>query len=194
MKYHNAKYIVGGTNIENFPESDLPEIMLCGRSNVGKSTFLNTLFGNKKLAKTSSNPGKTRVLNWFNVDEKFNFVDVPGYGYAKVGKREREAFGKMIEQYITTRENLRMVFLLLDYRHTPTDDDVMMIDFLNYYDIPITFILTKEDKIKRNDRKKFKERIMRKIGCADDNKIIPFSSLSKINIEKVEQVIENVIK
>lgn len=188
MKISSSYYLVGGTNVDNFPTTNLPEFFLCGRSNVGKSTFINTLFNNKNLAKTSSRPGKTQVLNWFVINESFCIVDAPGYGYAKVSKKQKEEFGAMIEEYLVNRDNLKLVLLLLDYRHKPTEDDVLMYNFLKYYDIDVYFILTKEDKVKRNDRKKNLEIIKKAMNCNDSSKYIPFSSVSKINIEKVLDV------
>ncbi|MGL4382281.1 MAG: ribosome biogenesis GTP-binding protein YihA/YsxC, partial [Bacilli bacterium] len=126
MKITSAYYLIGATNTSNFPESSFNEIMLCGRSNVGKSSFINTIFNMKKLAKISSKPGKTRVLNWFVINEKYNIIDVPGYGFAKVSKKEREEFGAMIEDYLVNRPNLKLVVMLLDYRHPPSKDDIIM--------------------------------------------------------------------
>lgn len=194
MKITSARYLIGGTNKDNFPTLNLPEFMLCGRSNVGKSTFINTLFDNKKLAKTSGQPGKTQVLNWFVINEAFCIVDAPGYGYAKVSKKQREEFGAMIEDYLINREELRCVIMLLDYRHRPTNDDVIMYDFLSHYNIDVRFILTKEDKVKRNDRKKNLNLIMETMGCDDESKYIPFSSVSKINIDKVFAIFADEIK
>lgn len=189
MKISSANYVIGGTNTSNFPVTDKPEFLLCGRSNVGKSTFINTIFDNSKLAKTSSKPGKTQVLNWFDINEQFYIVDAPGYGYAKVSKKQREEFGAMIEDYLVNRENLKEVIMLLDFRHKPTEDDVLMSNFLQYYDIPVTYILTKEDKVKRNDRKKNLE-VIKKTLQVDEKDLIPFSSVSKINLDKVFAVFE----
>ena len=139
--------LISAVKPEQYPELDLPEVALSGRSNVGKSTFINSMIGRKNMARTSQQPGKTQTLNFFNIDNQLIFVDVPGYGYAKVSKKQREAFGKMIETYITTREALTLVIQLVDLRHPPTEDDVLMYDFLKYYDIPTLIIATKEDKI-----------------------------------------------
>lgn len=193
MKITSAKYLVGGTNKDNFPNNDMPEILLCGRSNVGKSTFINTVFDNKNLAKTSSRPGKTQVLNWFVINEKFSIVDAPGYGFAKVSKKQREAFGVMIEDYLINRENLKAVIMLLDYRHKPTEDDILMYNFLKYYSIPVYFILTKEDKLKRNELKKNLEMIMDAMNNHDQSAYIPFSSVKKINISRSLDLIENIL-
>lgn len=190
MKINSAYYLVGGTNTANFPDHNLPEFFLCGRSNVGKSTFINTVFNQKNLAKTSSTPGKTQVLNWFIINEQFALVDAPGYGYAKVSRKQREEFGVMMEDYLVNRENLKAVIMLLDYRHQPSDDDILMNDFLRYYDIKVYYILTKEDKLKRNDLKKNKDMIMKALGVEDENLFIPFSSLDKKNIDQVLNIFE----
>lgn len=190
MKISSAHYLIGGTNTDNFPEHSLPEFFLCGRSNVGKSTFINTIFNQKNLAKTSSTPGKTQVLNWFIINDDFAIVDAPGYGYAKVSRKQREEFGAMMEDYLINRDNLKAVIMLLDYRHQPSEDDVLMNEFLRYYDIKVYYILTKEDKLKRNDLKKNKEMIMKTLGVEDENLLIPFSSLDKKNIDQVLKIFE----
>ena len=191
MKISSADYLVGATNQNNFPNLDLSEILLLGRSNVGKSTFINTIF-NSKIAKTSSTPGKTQVLNWFVINEEFCIVDAPGYGYAKVSKKQREEFGEMIEDYLLNRQQLKMVLMLLDYRHKPTEDDVIMYNFLKHFDINVKFILTKEDKLKRNDLNKNLKVIMDSLNHYQKNDFIPFSSISKINKEKVYELFESV--
>ncbi|MDR1781393.1 MAG: ribosome biogenesis GTP-binding protein YihA/YsxC [Bacilli bacterium] len=190
MKISSANYVVGATNTSNFPTMNLPEFMLCGRSNVGKSTFINTIFNNKYLAKTSSKPGKTQVLNWFLINDCFCIVDAPGYGYAKVSKSQKEAFGIMIEDYLVNREELKAVFQLIDYRHQPTEDDVLMYNFLKYYNIDVYFILTKEDKVKKNDLKKNLNIIMKTLDCYDNDKFIPVSSVNRNNIDKVLNIID----
>ena len=147
MKVTSAEIIISAVKPEQYPEGDLPEFALAGRSNVGKSSFINKLLNRKSLARTSSKPGKTQTLNFFLINELLYFVDVPGYGYAKVSKKEREAWGKMIETYLTKREQLKTVVLIVDLRHPPTKDDVMMYDFLKHYEIPCLIVATKADKI-----------------------------------------------
>ena len=191
MKISSAYYLVGATNQNNFPNLDLSEILLLGRSNVGKSTFINTIF-NSKIAKTSSTPGKTQVLNWFVINEEFCIVDAPGYGYAKVSKKQREEFGEMIEDYLLNRQQLKMVLMLLDYRHKPTEEDAIMYNFLKHFDINVKFILTKEDKLKRNDLNKNLKVIMDSLNHYQKNDFIPFSSVSKINKEKVYELFASV--
>ncbi|WP_324173402.1 ribosome biogenesis GTP-binding protein YihA/YsxC [Staphylococcus pseudintermedius] len=171
--------LISAVKPEQYPELDLPEVALSGRSNVGKSTFINSMIGRKNMARTSQQPGKTQTLNFFNIDNQLIFVDVPGYGYAKVSKKQREAFGKMIETYITTREALKLVIQLVDLRHPPTEDDVLMYDFLKYYDIPTLIIATKEDKIPKGKVQKHIKIIKEKLELESGDQIIGYSSIEK---------------
>ncbi len=171
--------LISAVKPEQYPELDLPEVALSGRSNVGKSTFINSMIGQKNMARTSQQPGKTQTLNFFNIDNQLIFVDVPGYGYAKVSKKQREAFGKMIETYITTREALKLVIQLVDLRHPPTEDDVLMYDFLKYYDIPTLIIATKEDKIPKGKVQKHIKIIKEKLELESGDQIISYSSIEK---------------
>lgn len=171
--------LISAVKPEQYPELDLPEVALSGRSNVGKSTFINSMIGRKIMARTSQQPGKTQTLNFFNIDNQLIFVDVPGYGYAKVSKKQREAFGKMIETYITTREALKLVIQLVDLRHPPTEDDVLMYDFLKYYDIPTLIIATKEDKIPKGKVQKHIKIIKEKLELESGDQIISYSSIEK---------------
>ncbi|HDH1234847.1 ribosome biogenesis GTP-binding protein YihA/YsxC, partial [Staphylococcus aureus] len=132
---NNIELIISAVKEEQYPETELSEVALSGRSNVGKSTFINSMIGRKNMARTSQQPGKTQTLNFYNIDEQLIFVDVPGYGYAKVSKTQREKFGKMIEEYITKRENLQLVIQLVDLRHDPTQDDILMYNYLKHFDI-----------------------------------------------------------
>ncbi|MGX8175976.1 ribosome biogenesis GTP-binding protein YihA/YsxC [Exiguobacterium artemiae] len=176
MKIYKADFITSGVNPEHYPEPLLPEVALAGRSNVGKSSFINKLVQRKALARTSSKPGKTQTLNFFNINDEVMFVDVPGYGYAKVSKTEREAWGKMMEKYFTTREILKGVVLLVDIRHEPSADDVIMYDFLKYYDLSVIVVATKLDKIKRSQRDKHIAAVKRKLQFDGQDTFIPFSS------------------
>ncbi|EIU0352200.1 YihA family ribosome biogenesis GTP-binding protein [Staphylococcus pseudintermedius] len=171
--------LISAVKPEQYPELDLPEVALSGRSNVGKSTFINSMIGRKNMARTSQQPGKTQTLNFFNIDNQLIFIDVPGYGYAKVSKKQREAFGKMIETYITTREALKLVIQLVDLRHPPTEDDVLMYDFLKYYDIPTLIIATKEDKIPKGKVQKHIKIIKEKLELESGDQIISYSSIEK---------------
>jgi len=143
MKVNQAELVISAVSKKQYPTEPLPEIALAGRSNVGKSSFINKIIQRKALARTSSKPGKTQTLNFYKINDAYYFVDVPGYGYAKVSKKEREKWGKMMEEYFAERENLNMAVLIIDIRHDPTNNDVMMYDFLKQFDLPITVIATK---------------------------------------------------
>lgn len=179
LNTHKADLLLSAANKSHYPQDDLPEIALAGRSNVGKSSFINTLLGRKNLARTSSKPGKTQLLNFYNIDDKIRFVDVPGYGYAKVSKTERAKWGKMIEEYMTSRDNLCAVVSLVDLRHEPTADDVQMYQFLKYYEIPVIVVATKADKIPRGKWNKHESIIKKKLDFDQTDRFIVFSSETK---------------
>lgn len=181
---HNADILLSATNKSHYPQDDIPEVALAGRSNVGKSSFINTMLNRKNLARTSGKPGKTQLLNFFNIDDKLRFVDVPGYGYARVSKKEREKWGKMIEEYLTTRENLRAVVSLVDLRHEPSVDDVQMYEFLKYYEIPVILVATKADKIPRGKWNKHESMIKKKLDFDKTDTFIIFSSVNKTGVEE----------
>lgn len=181
---HNADILLSATNKGHYPQDDIPEVALAGRSNVGKSSFINTMLNRKNLARTSGKPGKTQLLNFFNIDDKLRFVDVPGYGYARVSKKEREKWGKMIEEYLTTRENLRAVVSLVDLRHEPSADDVQMYEFLKYYEIPVILVATKADKIPRGKWNKHESMIKKKLDFDKTDTFIIFSTVNKTGVEE----------
>ena len=181
---HNADILLSATNKSHYPQDDIPEVALAGRSNVGKSSFINTMLNRKNLARTSGKPGKTQLLNFFNIDDKLRFVDVPGYGYARVSKKEREKWGKMIEEYLTSRENLRAVVSLVDLRHEPSADDVQMYEFLKYYEIPVILVATKADKIPRGKWNKHESMIKKKLDFDKTDTFIIFSSINKTGVEE----------
>lgn len=181
---HNADILLSAANKSHYPQDDIPEVALAGRSNVGKSSFINTLLNRKNLARTSGKPGKTQLLNFFNVDDKLRLVDVPGYGYARVSKKEREKWGRMIEEYLTSRENLKAVVSLVDFRHEPSADDVQMYEFLKYYEIPVILVATKADKIPRGKWNKHESMIKKKLGFGTSDSFIIFSSVTKEGLEK----------
>ena len=180
---HNAEILLSAANKSHYPQDEIPEIALAGRSNVGKSSFINTLLNRKNLARTSGKPGKTQLLNFFNIDDKLRFVDVPGYGYAKVSKTERAKWGKMIEEYLTSRENLRAVVSLVDVRHEPSTDDVQMYEFLKYYEIPVIVVATKADKIPRGKWNKHESVIKKKLDFDKNDDFIIFSSVNKDGLD-----------
>ncbi|MCF1284783.1 ribosome biogenesis GTP-binding protein YihA/YsxC [Streptococcus sinensis] len=181
---HNAEILLSAANKSHYPQDSIPEIALAGRSNVGKSSFINTLLNRKNLARTSGKPGKTQLLNFFDIDGKLRFVDVPGYGYAKVSKSERAKWGKMIEEYLTSRDNLRAVVSLVDLRHDPSADDVQMYEFLKYYEIPVIVVATKADKIPRGKWNKHESAIKKKLNFDKSDDFIIFSSVNKAGLNE----------
>ena len=150
LNTHNVDLLISAVSKKQYPEHDKPEVAMCGRSNVGKSSFINTILDRKNYARVSSKPGKTRTLNFFDVDDQVVLVDVPGYGYAKLSKPEKEKLYDMIVEYFTNSENLGFVLHLIDSRHKPSQDDIEMNEFLNYYEIPFVIVMTKIDKISKN--------------------------------------------
>ncbi|WP_026693755.1 ribosome biogenesis GTP-binding protein YihA/YsxC [Peribacillus kribbensis] len=191
MKITSSEIVISAVKPEQYPEGDLPEFALAGRSNVGKSSFINKMINRKALARISSKPGKTQTLNFYILNEALHFVDVPGYGYAKVSKSEREAWGKMIETYITTREQLRAVILIVDLRHPPSSDDVMMYNFLKYHEIPCVVIATKADKIPKGKWQKHLKITKETLDFDPNDDIVLFSSETGLGKEEAWKVLES---
>ena len=181
------------TRRSQYPVLDNPEFLLVGRSNVGKSSFINTLLNRKNLAHTSSRPGKTQTLNFYKINDTFYLIDVPGYGYANVDKKTQSKFGKMIEEYLETRKQLKRVFLLVDFRIKPTEDDLLMYNFLKYYNLPVTIIATKADKVGGSKKEKCLKQIMNTFDLVVGDDIIVFSSVNKLGREEVLKKIEGLI-
>lgn len=190
MKVHNVEMVISAVRPDQYPEDGLPEFALAGRSNVGKSSFINRMIGRKSMARISSKPGKTQTLNFYKIEEQLFFVDVPGYGYAKVSKSEREAWGKMIERYITGREELKAVVQIVDLRHPPTADDRMMYDFLKHYNIPCIIIATKADKIPKGKWDKHKKIVKETLNMDKNDPLIVFSSEKGLGLEEAWREIE----
>lgn len=190
MKVHNVSLKISAVRPEQYPDEGYPEIGLVGRSNVGKSSLINRLINRKSYARTSSQPGKTQTLNFYDVESMLYLVDVPGYGYAKVSKAEREKWGRMIETYLTQRETLRGVVSLIDARHEPTELDVQMVEFLHYYELPILLVATKIDKVSRSKWNKVEKDIKKKINLEEQDELILFSATEKIGEEEVWNWIE----
>lgn len=184
-KIHFAEITISAVSPKQYPEDGLPEIALAGRSNVGKSSFINTMVNRKKLARTSGKPGKTRTLNYFNIENELFFVDVPGYGYAKVSNAEQEKWGEMMNVYFSSREELVLSILLVDLRHHPTDLDIQMYDFLKYYDLPVLVVATKADKIKKSRRNKHINQVIQTLELEPEDKVIVFSSETREGREEV---------
>jgi len=193
MNITKALYIKGATTEDQYPEAGLPEIMVAGRSNVGKSSFINSFTNHKALAKTSGKPGKTQVLNFFNISDKMRIVDVPGYGYAKVSKAVVEAFGLMIEEYMSVRESLIMGILLVDFRHEPSKEDIAMYGLYQFYEIPTLVICTKKDKVNRSQHAKHEKMIRQSLGMDTDDVLIPYSSETHDGRTEVHEIIDDVL-
>ncbi len=195
MKIKNVELETVCGITSTLPENTLPEVAFAGKSNVGKSSCINTLMERKSLARTSAQPGKTQTINFYNINEELYLVDLPGYGYAKVSEAERAKWGEMIERYLGTSEKLRAVFLLVDIRHEPSLNDKQMYEWIDYMGYQTIVIATKMDKIKRSQLNKHINMIKKGLGADDDTIIIPFSSLTKQGKEDVwdlmDQVIEN---
>ena len=189
----DAKLDIIATRNSQYPLGDKPEFLLVGRSNVGKSSFINTILSRKNLAHTSSNPGKTQTLNFYLVNDSFYLVDVPGYGYAAVDKKMQAKFGKMIEEYLETRDNLKRVFLLVDFRRVPTDDDVLMYNFLKYYNVPVTVVFTKADKTSIRTRQNILNESLKKLDLVLGDDAVIFSSVTKLGSKEVISKIDSVL-
>jgi len=193
MKINNVEFTTSAVRRSQYPEGKIPEFLLVGRSNVGKSSFINTIIHRKNFARTSARPGKTQTLNFYLVNEEFYLVDVPGYGYASVNKEQQKKFGMMIEDYIKNRSQLRTVFMLVDFRHKPSEDDILMYNFLKYYNIHVILVATKLDKVSKNMREKQKKIINDTIQLKDDDELIIFSSTSKEGKTEVQEKIDELI-
>ena len=186
---NEIELLISAVKPEQYPETGLSEVGLSGRSNVGKSTFINSMIGRKNMARTSQQPGKTQTLNFYNIDNQLVFVDVPGYGYAKVSKKQREAFGKMIEKYISGREELKLVIQLIDLRHNPTEDDILMYNYLKYYEIPTFVVATKEDKIAKGKVQKHLANVQQRLEMEPEDEIISYSSVKNNNQQQIWNII-----
>ena len=193
MIIKNAKFVTSVADAKSLYDTQTSEIAIAGKSNVGKSSFINYICNNGKLARTSGDPGRTRLLNYFEINNgEFFFVDLPGYGYAKVAKTEKAKWGSMIEGYLTGSSNLKNVFVLLDIRHKPTDDDKMMVNFLFHYNIPFTLIATKADKLSRMQQMKNRQMLASEMGVGVDNVYIT-SSLNKTGKEAIFERIGQIL-
>ena len=175
MNIHNVEMLISAVSPKQYPPIDLPEIALAGRSNVGKSSFINKLLNRNNFARTSSKPGKTATLNFYEVDQTFRFVDLPGYGYAQVSKEEKKRWASMIETYLNCRENLAMTLLIVDGRHKPTQDDMGMIRWIRSRHGWAAVIVTKCDKVKKSQLQENLNQIMDCLELQEDDVIIPFS-------------------
>ena len=189
MNLHNSKFEISAVGPKQYPNNNLPEIVLAGKSNVGKSSFINTLLNRKNLARTSSEPGKTRQINFYNIDSTFYFVDLPGYGYSKMSHQEQEKVGKFIEEYLFSRKEIELIVQIIDIRHKPTENDILMLNFIKSTGIPYIIIANKADKIAITKVDSYIEDLKKDLNINLDNIIFPFSSERKIYTETVWNIL-----
>lgn len=193
MIVKEPKFEISAVGPKQYPSTNLPEVVLVGKSNVGKSSFINTLINRKKLAKTSSEPGKTRQINFYNIDSKFYFVDLPGYGYSKMSKKEQEQVGKFIEQYLFNREQISLIIFLVDIRHSPTENDKLMYDYVIRSGLPCIILANKADKIAVTKVSDVANKLQKTLNPIGDIPTFPFSSERKIYMDDVWNEIEKYI-
>ena len=193
MIVKNPKFEISAVSPKQYPKNELPQIVLVGKSNVGKSSFINTMINRKKLARTSSEPGKTRQINFYNIDEKFYFVDLPGYGYSKMSKKEQDKVVGFIEQYLVNCENIELIIFLIDIRHAPTENDKLMYNYVISSKKPFMIIANKADKIAPTKVENTTKDLQKLINPIGDAIMIPFSSERKIYSEEVWKEIESII-
>lgn len=194
MKVNNIELEKIAFKPEQYPAPALPEIALAGRSNVGKSSFVNSMCNRKNIARTSSKPGKTRTLNFYKVENKFRFVDLPGYGYAEASKQEINAWAEAINKYLDSRENIKEIFLIVDFRYNPTANDKMMYDYILSKGYTGYVIATKADKVKKSEFLKNKETILKKLNIVDKDKLVIYSSEDKTNKNLAWKIIDEILK
>lgn len=193
MKILDVKLTISAVRISQFPEDKKNEFLLVGRSNVGKSSFINTIINRKNFARTSAKPGKTQTLNFYLINNFFYLVDAPGYGFANVNKQLKNKFGLIMESYLESRENLKMVFMLVDFRHKPTDDDIMMYNYLKHYNIPVSIVCTKVDKVSKNKFNSQISQITKALDIRNDD-VILFSNVTKMGRQEVYDKLEETLE
>ena len=194
MIIKNPRIEVSAVSEKQYPKTDVPEIVLVGKSNVGKSSFINTMINRKNLARTSSEPGKTRQINFYNMDNNFYFVDLPGYGYSKMSKEEQVKVGEFIEHYLQTRKQIALIIFLIDIRHSPTSNDVMMYDYIINTGFPCLILANKADKLAPTKVEKAVIDLQNELNPLKDLKFLPFSAEKKIYTEAVWKEIEEKLK
>ena len=192
MKILDVKLTISAVRQSQFPEDNKNEFLLVGRSNVGKSSFINAIISRKNFARTSAKPGKTQTLNFYLINDFFYLVDAPGYGFAKVNKQLKEKFGLIMESYLESRENLKMVFMLIDFRHKPTEDDILMYNYLKHYNIPVTIVCTKVDKVSKNSIPK-QVSIITKTLEVNKEDLVLFSSVTKLGKQEINNKLEEIL-
>lgn len=194
MIIKNPKFEIGAVSPKQYPQNDLPQIVLVGKSNVGKSSFINTMLNRKKLARTSSEPGKTRQINFYNIDDKFYFVDLPGYGYSKMSKQEQAKVGTFIEEYLSTSPNIALIVFLIDIRHNPSSNDKLMYDYIIHCNLPCLIIANKADKIAVTKVDNEVSRLQNELNPLKDLTFIPYSSERRIYSEKCWEILSNYVE
>lgn len=192
MIIKSAEFVKSAAKPSQYPPAVLPEIAFAGRSNVGKSSLINTLLNRKRLVKTSATPGRTQLINFFNINHKFTFVDIPGYGYAKVPPSIKKRWGPMIETYIATRSTLRGVVLMIDIRRTPAADELNLLDWFKHYRIPFVLVLTKSDKLSKSKQKHRQDLIAKALSVSQENLIV-FSAKSRQGRDDVLRAIKDLL-
>ena len=193
MEINSVKLIISAVRRSQYPTDMKPEFLLVGRSNVGKSSFINTIINRKNYARTSANPGKTQTINFYLVNDKFYLVDAPGYGYANISKAKQKKFGLMMEDYLTSRENLKQVFMLIDFRLKPNNDDILMYNFLKHYKIPVTIIATKTDKVGITSQQKQRSIILDELELVVGDDFIMFSNVTKLGKNEAHSKLERTL-
>ena len=193
MKINSVNLETIAVRRSQYPTDNKPEFLLVGRSNVGKSSFINTIIGRKNYAKTSSNPGKTQTINFYLVNDEFYLVDAPGYGFANLSKAKQKKFGLMMEDYLINRPNLKCVFMLIDFRNKPSNDDLMMYNFLKYYKLPVVIVATKTDKIGVTLQQKQRSLILNDLALVVGDDFVIFSNVTKAGKDEVIDKIERII-
>lgn len=190
MKITSVDLIISAVRRSQYPTDELPEYLLVGRSNVGKSSFINTIISRKNYARTSSNPGKTQTINFYLVNKSFYLVDAPGYGYAKLSKQKQKKFGLMMEDYLINRPNLKQVFMLIDFRNKLSSDDTMMYNFLKHYKIPVTIVATKTDKVGITLHQKQRAQLLEDLELVVGDDFVMFSNVTKLGRDEIQEKIE----
>lgn len=191
MNYNNAKFHISYRKFEQIPPCDRAEIAFSGRSNVGKSSLINKVFNRKNLARVSATPGKTATINFYEL-ENIYIVDLPGYGYAKVSKAEKQSWNRLIGGYLSSERELSLVFQLIDFRHSPTTDDVSMVNYLIDCGFPFVVVLTKADKLSKKQREERRRALLTELPCAEDITIIEFSAETGEGVDNIRAIIEEI--
>ena len=193
MKINSVELVISAVRRSQYPTDEKPEFLLVGRSNVGKSSFINSIINRKNYARTSATPGKTQTINFYLVNDNFYLVDAPGYGYASISKKTQMKFGLMMEDYLANRPNLKQVFMLIDFRHKPSNDDILMYNFLKHYNLPVTIIATKADKVGITSHQKQRNLILNELELVMGIDFVVFSNVTKLGREEVWDKIERTL-